>query len=165
MVVIVVAGGLSISVIFATGPQLHDAWIDATVGVLPIVAALCATILLAAYFGLKWRPMAARGMTELLGGLPILAMALAGILVFANERFDNSEAKVHEVRLLKHYTATGRKSTHYHVEFESWHGRHREEFTVPADTYALAREGQVWQLRARRGRLGQLWIESIAPRT
>lgn len=165
MVIVVVVGGLSISVFFTTGPRLRDAWIDATVGVLPIVAALCAAILLAAYFGLKGRSMAARGMTEMLGGLPILAMALAGILVHANERFDNTEAKVHEVRLLRHYTTSGRKSNHYHLEFESWRGRNREEFTVSADTYALAHEGQVWLLRTRRGWLGHVWIESIAPRT
>lgn len=165
MAVITVIGGVAISIFVTKRPLLSDGWIDFTVGVLPAVGALYVAILVAAYIGLKGRSMAARGMAVLLGGLPILAIPLVGILALANERFDSTEAKEHEVRLVKHYTTSGRKSTHHYLEFESWRGRNRERLAVSVDTYALAREGQVWQVRMRRGWLGQPWVESIGPRT
>ncbi len=149
---------------YATRPLL-DGWIAFAVGVLPVVAALCTAILAAAYFGLKGRSMAARGMIELLLLLPVLAMALVGTMALANERFDSTEAEEHEVRLVKHYVTSRKQTNYYHVEFESWRGRQHEKFAVPADTYALARVGQVWQVRMRRGWLGQLWVESMGPRT
>ena len=144
---------------------LLDGWIAFALGVLPILAVLCVAILAAAYLGLKGRSMAARGMIELLAALPALALSLVGTLALANEWLDRMKAEEHEVRLLKRYETSGRKNSHYHVEFESWRGRNREELTVPAGTYALAREGEVWRLRTRRGWLGHPWIESIAPRT
>ncbi|MBI2509619.1 MAG: hypothetical protein HYV99_06555 [Betaproteobacteria bacterium] len=150
---------------FYVARPLLDGWIAFAIGVLPVVAALCAAILAAAYFGLKGRSMAARGMIELLGALPILAMALVCTLALANERFDSTEAEEHEVRLVKRYATTGSKgAVYYHVEFESWRGRGREEFVVPGATYDLAREGQVWRVRVRRGWLAHLWVESMGPR-
>ncbi len=149
---------------YVTRPPF-DGWIAFAVGVLPVVAALCTAILAAAYFGLKGRSMAAHGMIEMLLLLPVLAIVLVGTMALANERFDSTEAEEHEVRLVKHYLTSRPKANYYHLEFESWRGRQHEKFAVPADTYALARVGQVWQVRMRRGWLGHLWVESMGPRT
>jgi hypothetical protein len=142
-----------------------DVWLAFGIEALPVVATLCAAILAAAYFGLKGRSMAARGMIELLAALPALALTLVFTLGFANEQFDGSVAQEHEVRLVKRYTVSGSKTTILHLEFESWRGRDREDYTVPPKTYNLAREGQVWRVRTRRGWLGYQWVESLAPST
>lgn len=162
-IALVIFGGVTVPNV-ARPPLPLDGWIGFGVGVLPIVAALCVAIPAAAYFGLKGRSMAARGMIELLASLPAIAIALVFILMLANEQFDSTKAEEHEVRLVKRYV-TGKKSSVFNLEFESWRGRDREELTVPADTFALARDGQVWQVRTRRGWLGHLWVESMGPRT
>ena len=50
------------------------------------------------------------------------------------------------------------------VHFESWRGRLPEMFEVSGETYALAREGDVWRVRTGRGLLGHTWVESMKPR-
>jgi len=155
---------LILILIGATGYFVARPLLDGWIAFAPVAATLCIAMLAAAYFGLKGRSMAARGMIELLIYMPALAIALTGVLALANERFDSTEVEEHEVRLVKHYVTHGRKnSVYYHVEFESWRGRDREKFAVSGDTYALARDGQFWQVRERRGWLSHPWVESMAP--
>ena len=125
---------------------------------------MSALTLVAAYFGLKGRSMAAPGYIELLILLPVVTCCFVSILGFANERLDNSVAEVRETRLAKRHMIGTDKRSRYHLEFESWRGRDKEAFRVPQQTYELGRDGQIWQLRVRRGWLGRAWVESMAPR-
>lgn len=162
----VVLGLFGFTGFFVTN-QLLDGWVAFAVGVLPVLAVLCVAMLAAAYLGLKGRSMAARGMVELLLFLPPLAMALVGVLALANQQFDGSEAAEHEVRLTKRFVTHGGKNNqtiNHHVQFESWRARDHEAVKVPVEIYDLAREGDVWRVRTRRGWLGHLWVESVRPR-
>lgn len=167
------AAMLALVLIGATGfyivSPLLDGWIDFAFRELPIVTVLCAAMVAAAYFGLKGRSMAARGMIELLIFLPALALALVGTLVLVNQTFDGAKVEEHEVSvtrryLVRHTSKGGKEITYHHVHFESWRGRMHEAFEVSADTYNLAREGDVWRVRTGGGLLGHAWIESMMPR-
>lgn len=149
---------------YATNP-LVDGWMAFAFALLPVLAVLCAAILVAGYFGLKGRSMATRAFIELLLGMPFWVVALVGALALANERFDRGNAEEHNVRLLKRYATSAKRGHFFHLEFESWRGRNRERLNnVPEEMYALAREGQIWHLRVRPGSLRQPWIESMKPR-
>jgi len=164
---------LAIVLIGATGfyvvSPLLDGWMDFAVRELPIMAVLCAAAVATAYFGLRGRSMAARGMVELLIFMPALALALVGTLALVNQEFDGTKVEEHEVSVTKRYVVrntsnSGKENAYYHVHFESWRGRIHETFEVSADTYNLAREGDVWRVRTGRGLLGHAWIESMMPR-
>jgi hypothetical protein len=164
------AAMLALALIGAAGffivSPLLDGWMDFAVRELPLLVLLCAAMLAAAYFGLKGRSMAVRGMIELLICMP--ALALVGTLALANQEFDGAKVEEHEVRLTKRYmernkSKGGREILHFHVHFESWRGRIPEMFEVSADIYNLAHEGDIWRFRTGSGLLGHAWIESMAP--
>jgi hypothetical protein len=137
------------------------------VGVLPIAGAIYAATLAAAYFYLKSRSIAVPSRGALWGPLFALAIVIFGDLVVANEWFDTSTAEVHEARVVKRYVtmSKSKQTNYYYLEFESWRRRYSENCAVSAEIYALAREGQVWRVRTRSGLLGQVWVESMEPRT
>ena len=108
-------------------------------------------------------------MVEMLIFMPAMALALVGTLALASQEFDGTKVEEHEVSVTKRYVTrnrskSGKENVYYHVHFESWRGRIRETFEVSADTYNLAREGDVWRVRTGRGLLDHAWIESMTPR-
>ena len=100
---------------------------------------------------------------------PFLAVAQFGVLAYINERFDASEAQVHDVPQLRSYVA-GARAYRSHRGFrvymlDSWPG----SGVVSIDTIGVphytgpSKDGQLWRLRVRAGLLGQPWIESAQP--
>ncbi len=155
--------------LFAANTPLGG-WLPFCLVMLPVAAVLCGAILISAYRALKGTPAAAGGFIEMTAYAPVLAFSLFGVLTYANERFDPSDAQTHDALLTKRhlYEWGGRKpitprEPRYLLVFESWRSWYHEEVTVPFQTYHVAREGQIWRLRVRRGLLGYAWVESMQP--
>jgi hypothetical protein len=132
----------------------------------PLVSALLGVMLIATYFTLKDRSMAVVALLEVLIYVPMLAFALPGALMLANERFDASAPERREARLLRANATQGRRNSVYrHVWFESWRQRTHEHFVVDDHTYELAQrtQGQIWELQLRQGWLGHSWLDSLQP--
>jgi hypothetical protein len=143
---------------------LVDGWFAFAARTSPLNLFFYAVLLAGAYFLLKGRSMAARGLIEMIFAFPLLAGPLVGVLAFVNERADRVEAREHEVRVLKRWVTYGGRSNspRFHVRFESWRGHASEEFSgLHLDAAA---EGEAWIFRIRPGALGHAWIEHMGRR-
>ncbi|MEO8145003.1 MAG: hypothetical protein ABI654_12400 [Betaproteobacteria bacterium] len=101
--------------------------------------------------------------------MPFLAVAQFGVLAYLNERFDDSEAQVHDLPQLKSYVVGPRGTRMYRgltmYVLDSWPGSGVVSIdTVGVPAYnGTSKDGQLWRLRIRAGLLGQPWIESAHP--
>ncbi len=138
-------------------------------GALPVCAVLIGAIVAAAYSGVKGRPISGTGFAEFVVHVPLLAVALVGILMIANERFDTSEAEVQQVRITKRYVTTVRSRSRgivtdgFYLQFEPWRDRKSLDLSVSPQTYDRFRAGQLLRVRIRQGWLEHAWIESMVP--
>ncbi len=152
-----------------TRPLLSDFMIF-MIGTSPIaLIAWVAAFLLGRRY-LRRHPMiAAPVMVWVLVLAPFLAVAQFGVLAYVNERFDGSEAQVHDLPQLSNYVVGARGHRAYRgfkvYKLDSWSG----SGVVSIDTIGVppytgpSKDGQLWRLRVRAGLLGQPWIESAHP--
>ncbi len=165
-VLLILAG---FSAIGGTRPLVADFMIF-MIGTSPIALIAWVVAFLVGRRYLRRHPMiAAPVMAWVLVLAPFLAVAQLGVLAYVNERFDASEAQVHDVPQLRSYVA-GARAYRSHRGFrvymlDSWPG----SGVVSIDTIGVphytgpSKDGQLWRLRVRAGLLGQPWIESAQP--
>lgn len=158
---IVMAGSIAL---FTVRP-LVEGWSGLVATTVPMVAALTLGAVAAAYFLLRGRSMSAGGLVEILISLPLIVAGLFGTLALANQHLDASAAEEQQVKLVRYWFAHGSKGGRfYHLEFNAWRGAGTIELhNVGEEVYSLARDGQIWKLRLRRGLLGVPWVEAMAP--
>src|SRR6185436_17968620 len=94
--------------LYITRPLLGDFMIF-MIGTSPVALIAWVAAYLALRLYLRRHPMIARAMTiSLLILAPFLAMSQFGVLAYVNERFDGSEAQVHDVPQLSNYVVGAR---------------------------------------------------------
>lgn len=152
-----------------TRPLLSDFMIF-MIGTSPIALIAWVAAFLALRLYLRRHPMIAGAVTAwLLILAPFLAMSQFGMLAYVNERFDGSEAQVHDLPQLSNYVVGARGHRPYRgftvYKLDSWPG----SGVIGIDTIGVppytgrSTNGQLWRLRVRAGLLGQPWIESAHP--
>jgi len=155
--------------LYITRPLLSDFMVF-MIGTSPIALIALVAAYLALRLYLRRHPTIARTVTtSLLILSPFLAIAQFGVLAYVNERFDGSEAQVHDVPQLSNYVVGPRGHRAYRgfkvYKLDSWPG----SGVIGIDTIGVppytgpSKDGQLWRLRVRPGLLGQPWIESAQP--
>lgn len=171
-IAIVMIAALGIAGFLVTEPLIHGTF-RFVAGVWPFAGALVLGMLVAGYFGLRQRPMAATALVELLIFAPFSAPFFIGWLMLANEYLDRGEPTVFATRLLSANMDVGLQKQRsgsitfieYRLRFAPVKGLERNEFHVSGRSFERASrwEGIDWRISIKPGLFDQPWVEYMLP--